>query len=203
MDDLQKKRESYYRVTEVLCPFNGYGQAPAALMKQYQRRGTIVHKACNRFTEIGHDWYLDLEIDGVPATEEEITLSKPYVDSFSKWFDPARMVVLEREKRMYNDDLNLTGELDQIILIDDIPCIMDIKTSKSINKTWAYQLSAYRFLLDSRFSHRRIVVQVMGDGSNPNIIEYTDNGDLSVFLMALELYKIFCPRKKVIYEEGE
>ena len=209
MIHLDKQRESYYRVTEVLCPFNGYGAAPASLMKQYQRRGTIVHKACNRFTEIGPDWYLDLEIDGMAASDEEISLAKPYVDSFAQWFDPSTMQIIEKEERLYDDSLELTGEPDLIISQGGCLYIDDIKTSKSVNKTWAFQLAAYRYLMKNRcignlYPYKRRVIQVSGEGIRPNVIVFDDyETEIDIFLKAVELYKTFCPRKKVIYEEGE
>lgn len=203
------ERENYYRVTEVLCPFNGYGSAPASLMKQYQRRGTIVHKACNRFTEIGNDWYLDLEIDGIQASDEEVSIAMPYVESFSQWFSPNTMEVIEKEERLFDDSLELTGEPDLIISQGGCLYIDDIKTSKSVNKTWAFQIAAYRYLMKNRrignlYPYKRRVIQLSGEGNLPNIIEFDDyEAEIDIFLKAFDVYRTLCPRKKVIYEEGE
>lgn len=201
--DVEKARESYYRVTEVLCPFNGYGAAPAALMKQYQHRGTVVHKACNRFTEIGHEWCLDLSIDGIAATDSEIKIAKPYVDSFSQWWDPSNMEVIEKERRLYDDELELTGEFDFIIRKDNEFFIADIKTSKAVNKTWLYQLSAYRHLINVNDGTNTFKLMVIQVNEGTSCKEYLYEYDFDTFKKALDLYKIFCPRKKVIYEESE
>ncbi len=202
--DLDKQREKYYRVTEVLCPFSGYGSSPSDLMKKYQRRGTIAHKACNRFTEIGADWWMDFSIDGIAATDEEIDIAKPFVESFALWFDPTIMQIVEKERRLYDDELELTGEFDLIVMIDGVRHIVDLKTSKTINKTWRYQLAAYHHLLKYDNYYEHSILQLNADGSKANFIEYDNcDEDIAIFKKAFELYKIFCSKKRVIYEETE
>ena len=120
MDKEKTEREKYYRVTEILCPFNGYGAAPAELMRKYQDRGTRVHTACNAVVQgIGSAW-CDDDIKG-------------YVQSFEKWWSPNYKVV-EMNKRYFDDELEITGELDLLIQTEKGTVLIDFKTLKSVQQ---------------------------------------------------------------------
>ncbi len=206
-NQLEELRKKYYRVTEILCPFNGYGSAPHDLMRKYQHRGTVVHEACNAFIKHGEAWWLGLTIkneDGTrrDATDEEIKLAEPWIAGFKKWWNPDWQL-LEMNLRLYNDSYKFTGEFDLLIERASGIVLVDIKTSKSINKTWQYQLSAYAEMHNNSLSKwekidNLIVLQLFEDSSDPKELEY--DYDFDTFLECFKMYKLFFPKKKLTYD---
>jgi hypothetical protein len=199
-------KEDYIRVTEILSPFTGYTSVPDKIMAPYQRRGTLAHLACNEFIRKGDEWLWSLRIPHQETgalcemTSEEMTLIVPYVDSFSKWWDP-NWDVIEMNRRYYEDDLELTGEVDLIVQIGDENVLIDIKTSKKPNLTWQYQLSAYKKMIQEIGIDYLLVVQIFQDGSEPIAHEY--EYDFHTFKKCYDLYHIFFDKRKKVYEEGE
>ncbi len=125
-------RENYLRVTQVLYPFSGLQNIDPDVLAHAAERGTKVHKICEGIV-VGL---------GEIGTDEE---TQGYVESFKKWWDTGVQVV-SVEERFWDDELQITGQVDMIIQTPDGLAILDLKTSSSPSKTWQAQGSAYAYL---------------------------------------------------------
>ena len=116
----KKTRENYNRVTSVLYPFSGLDKIDPNIVAYAGQRGTKVHKICEAIIQ-------DLgEID----VDEE---TWGYVESFKKWWSLGHDLVL-MEHRFFDDDLEITGQMDLIINTPEGLAIVDLKTSYQKSK---------------------------------------------------------------------
>ncbi len=177
MSDIQKSRENYLRVTNVLYPFSGLQNIDADVLANAAERGTRVHKICEGIVlgigEIGVD---------------EITWG--YVESFKKWWATS-IQVISMEQRFWDDEHQVTGQVDFIINTPDGLAIVDIKTSSRPSKTWEVQGNAYAWLArNAGYDIKKILfLHLNKHGKEPKIYDY--NVDPGFFLAVLRTYKHF------------
>ena len=171
------ERLRYRRVTEILYPFSGLEKIDPEIVAHAAERGTKVHQICEAIMG-------DLGEIGV---DEE---TRPYVESFKKWWEIGWSVVA-MEKRFWDDELRLTGQLDLIINTDQGLAIVDIKTSYKPSKTWKLQGSAYAYLArKAGYDVKRLYfLHLDRKGRMPKLIEYEI--DEGFFLRVLEVYQYF------------
>ena len=129
-DDMN--REGYLRVTEVLWPYSNLGMVDPKVLQHAADRGTKVHKICEGIASGLGEHGVDEECWG-------------YVQSFKKWWGDGRQVI-EMEKRFWDDELLLTGQVDFILEEPAGLVICDLKTSSAPSKTWIAQGCAYAYL---------------------------------------------------------
>jgi hypothetical protein len=156
----KKPRENYIRVTNVLYPFSGLDKIPSDIVAHAAERGTKVHKICEGIISgLG-----ELGVDDETA---------PYVESFKKWWEKGHEVV-GMEKRFWNDELMLTGQVDLILQTDEGLAIVDFKTSSKPSKTWPIQGCAYAFLAkNAGYDIKKIFfLHLSKVGKEPKIYEY-------------------------------
>lgn len=174
----------YVRVTQVLGPYSDFSKIPTDILEAASERGTLVHDLCELYA-------LDSLIEPI---DEKI---KGYFESFKKWFDKYVYEVISVEERLYDDEYLFTGKYDLLCrLKDDITKIVlvDYKTPANSFKTWQLQSAAYMLLLESKniSLDRRLCLQLRKDGSDSNVIEYTNHKqDKDLFIKSLELYRFF------------
>lgn len=171
------ERLRYRRVTEILYPFSGLEKIDPEIVAHAAERGTKVHQICEAIMG-------DLGEIGV---DEE---TRPYVESFKKWWEIGWSVVA-MEKRFWDDELAITGQLDLIIQTDQGLAIVDIKTSYKPSKTWKLQGSAYAYLArKAGYDVKRLYfLHLDRKGRMPKLIEYEI--DEGFFLRVLEVYQYF------------
>lgn len=128
----KKTRENYVRVTNVLYPFSGLDKLDADIVAHAAERGTKVHKICEGIMQGLGELGVDEETSG-------------YVESFKKWWSQGHDIVM-MEQRFWDDELQLTGQVDLILRIPEGLAIVDLKTSSRPSKTWEAQGSAYAYL---------------------------------------------------------
>ncbi len=173
----EKSRENYTRVTNILYPFSGLQNIDPDILAHAAKRGTRVHKICEGIASgIG-------EIGG----DEE---TWGYVESFKKWWERG-IEVISIEKRFWDDELSLTGQVDLIINTPDGLAVVDLKTSSRPSKTWEAQGSAYAYLAKkSGYDIKKIFfLHLNKHGKEPKLIEYPV--DDSFFLAVLRVYNHF------------
>lgn len=177
MEEGDKSRENYVRVSHVLYPFSGLQHINADVVAHAAERGTKVHKTCEAII-------LGL---GELGVDEE---TQPYVESFKKWWEKG-VEVIELEKRFWDDKLRLTGQVDLIIKTDEGLVIADLKTSSKPSKTWPAQGSAYAYLAkNAGYDIKKIhFIHLNKTGKAPKIYEYPV--DDSFFLAIFRTYKHF------------
>ncbi len=174
---LQKSRENYLRVTEVLYPFSGLQSINPEIVENAGRRGTKVHKICEAIV---------LGLGEIGVDEE----TWGYVESFKKWWEKGQEVVL-MEHRFWDDTYFFTGQVDFIIRVGDELVIVDIKTSSKPSKTWAAQGAAYAYLAkNSGYDIKKIFfLHLNKHGKEPKLYEYQI--DDTFFLGILRTFKHF------------
>jgi CRISPR/Cas system-associated exonuclease Cas4 (RecB family) len=140
-------------------------------------RGTKVHKICEGIVSGIGEIGVDEEVWG-------------YVESFKKWWEKGHEVI-EMEKRFWDDDLELTGQVDLIIRSEEKLIIVDLKTSSRPSNTWPAQGSAYAYLAKkSGYDIQKIhFLHLNKHGKEPKIFEYPV--DDSFFLAIFRVYKHF------------
>lgn len=128
----KKARENYTRVTNVLYPFSGLEKIDSEIVANAAKRGTKVHKICEGIIQGLGEIGVDEETWG-------------YVESFKKWWEKGHEVFL-MEKRFWDDELEITGQVDLILKTPEGLAIVDLKTSSKPSKTWEPQGCAYAYL---------------------------------------------------------
>lgn len=166
-------RETYTRVTNILYPFSGLDKINPDIVAYAAERGTKVHKICEGIIQGLGEIGVDDETWG-------------YVESFKRWWNEG-VDVVALEKRFWDDDLFLTGQVDIIVNTPEGLSIVDIKTSSRPSKTWKAQGSAYAYLAKKAgYDIKRIqFLHLNKHGKEPKVYEYpVDDGFfLSIFLV--------------------
>ena len=156
----KKTRENYTRVTNVLYPFSGLDKIDADIVAHAAERGTKVHKICEGI----------MEGLGEIGVEEE---TKGYVESFKLWWNRGHEVIM-MEKRFWDDELEITGQVDLILNTPDGLVIVDLKTSSKPSKTWPAQGAAYAYLAKkAKYDIGKVFfLHLNKHGKEPKIYEY-------------------------------
>ncbi len=177
MPSEKKSRENYLRITSCLYPFSGLDKINPDVLANAADRGTRVHKICEAIVE---------GLGEVGVTDE----TWGYVESFKKWWAKGHEVVMV-EQRFWDDDLEITGQLDFITNTTDGLAIVDIKTSSKESKTWAVQGAAYAYLCrkDGYDIKKIYFLHLNKHGKEPKILEYPV--DDSLFLDVFRIFKYF------------
>lgn len=128
----KKARENYTRVTTILKPFSGLDKIDEEVLKKAGNRGTKVHKICEGIM-------LGLGELGVDAE------TRGYIESFKKWWTRGHKIVT-MEERFYDDDLEVSGQVDMILQTEEGLVIADLKTNSRPSQTWEAQGCAYAYL---------------------------------------------------------
>ena len=112
---------------------------------------------------------------------------KPYFESYLLWKETNKPEYLIQEKRMFCDDLMITGQFDAVIKGTDKPVLIDYKCSATADEEiWGMQAHFYYYLLqqngieiDDTFFWLKLNVKKEGDltiAKKPTVIEikYSD-----------------------------
>lgn len=175
----KRPRENYTRVTSVLYPFSGLDKLDSDVVARAAERGTKVHKIC----------------EGIISGLGELGVddqTRPYVESFKKWWAQGHEVVM-MEQRFWDDELQVTGQVDLIIKTPDGLAIVDLKTSSQPSKTWRAQGSAYAYLARKAKHDIQNVyfLHLSKYGKEPKIYEYPvdDSFFLDVYRVWLHFFQ--------------
>lgn len=177
MSSIEKSREKYLRVTNILYPFSGLQDIDADIIANAAERGTKVHKIC----------------EGIASGLGEVGVDEEtwgYVESFKKWWETGIEVIC-MEERFWDDELCITGQVDFIISTGEGLAIVDLKTSYRPSKTWYPQGCAYAYLAkNAGYPIKKIYfLHLNKHGKEPKIHEYVM--DDSFFLAIYRTYKHF------------
>lgn len=174
---LEDERLQYRRVTSILYPFSGLDKIDPEIVRKAGERGTKVHEICEGII---------LGLGEIGVDDE----TRPYVESFKKWWDIG-WAVKEMEKRFWDDDLKITGQVDLIIHTEHGLAIVDLKTSYKPSKTWMLQGSAYAYLArKAGYDVKRLYfLHLDRKGGIPKLIEYEI--DEGFFLSILRVHDYF------------
>lgn len=162
-------------VTQILneVGLTGNFSSPATL--DGMERGKLVHQACE-FLD-----YDDLVLESLdPAIE-------PYVKAYQKFKDETGFKPELIEKRLYHPELRYAGTLDRVGEMRGERVVIDLKTSKNIDKVVGLQLAAYEMALNNIHILPRYAVQLKNDGSYL-LHSFGERSDLIAFESAVKLY---------------
>ncbi len=144
----------------MLYPFSGLDKIDPGVVQNAARRGSKVHKICEGIITGLGEHGIDDETFG-------------YVESFKKWWNLGHQIVM-LEERFWDDDLEVTGQVDMVIKTPDGLALVDLKTSNRPSKTWRVQGCAYAYLA-SKSGHdikKIFFVHLNKHGKEPAIYEY-------------------------------
>ena len=184
MNNSDEIPKGYARVTEILQPFTSFDGINPAVLAKAADRGTRVHKYCELYTQ-------NLLIEKI---DEDC---RPYVESFTQWFDAMIEEVWVSEMRLSCSKYLVTGKLDMVATLkgDKSETIVDLKTPQQASLSWRLQTAAYRYLMracEGIDIPRRICLILDREGGRPKIVEYKDHeADERLFLGAAELFHFF------------
>ena len=181
MTEDQDAKDKYIRVTNILYPFSGLDKINPDIIAKAGERGTKVHKVCEGIM-------LGL---GELGVDDE---TRGFVLSFNKWWEVGHEVV-EIEKRFWDAELRVTGQVDLILRTSEGLVIVDLKTSSKPSKTWPGQGAAYAYLAKKAgYDIKRVFfLHLSKIGKSPKIYEYPV--DDSFFLAIYRVYKHFYEEK--------
>lgn len=127
------ERLNYPRVSEIIEPWTqeSYKYISEDILENAAHRGTEVHAYCTAH----------VRNDFMPFPSAEIAA---YLHSFTEWWDTlSHPFLMLSERRLYDDDLQYSGQADLIFEEKGIIYLADIKTSANFKPTWLVQLAAY------------------------------------------------------------
>lgn len=174
----------YLRVTTPLSRYSGYDKVPVPVLDYAADRGTRIHTYCELYAS--KMLFGDIDQDCIE-----------YVQAFVNWFDENCTEVISQEQRLYSDELMIQGQIDMIGRVKGLEgtCLIDIKSSLKLSKTFNLQTAAYKHLCEvngTGISHR-LIVQVKKDGTH-EVVEFDENEyeeELSLYRGILEAHRYF------------
>lgn len=175
-----KDGKEYARVSDVLKPFSDFSHIDEAVLARKCMIGTLVHEAIAQ------------DIQGnFPILDED---GWGYFKSYMKWAEHMECDFVQSEKRYFDDEYMLTGQIDALISYgkEDTPVLVDFKTSASEGKVWTMQAHLYSYLLiknDVHHQSRFLFVKLDKKGALPTVFEYKFNKNTAVkSLQAIHMY---------------
>lgn len=159
---MERIKEGYARVSDVLAIFQAYSMVPRKALKRAQEAGVTVHEAIEMY----------FKGEFIPIHPKYI----PYFSSFLKFidkFDPKPVIV---EKRFYDENWMITGKVDLIATIYGEDMLVDFKTGSMAHpEIWKLQGSFYRHMCRIPVE-KLLFVQLSKEGNDPVIhdFEYSD-----------------------------
>lgn len=186
---LEVKRLTYPRVSAIIGKQTAeqMRKIPIDTLANAALRGTTVHSYCTAYAKGLY----------VPAIELEY---EPYVDAFIDWYDANVEALVSSGDRLYDDELEYSGEYDLIVRLkgSELNVLIDIKTSSTVSKSWPIQLAAYENLLDindlSCEAFYNVHLKKSKDSVKFKEIKYSQNEmktSWKTFLSCLECYNYF------------
>ena len=138
-------------VSEIMKPLSAahYGGIDTDTLNKAANRGTIVHAAVENYL-----------LFGIEDISKEL---RGYFDGFKKWIDEVKPVPIKTECRIYHKTLNYAGTADLPCYIDDVPTLVDFKTTATAAKVLTrVQLEAYKITTETS-KRGALILDVLGD----------------------------------------
>lgn len=177
--------KEYARVTEILNPFNDFSHIDPKVLEDKTKLGTMVHDA------IADDINEEMPILTPKAAK--------YFASYCKWASQANVSFIASEQRYFHDGLMITGKIDALAKMpgENLPVLVDFKTSASPSDTWPMQGHFYQLLLEFNeisIAPRFLFVKLDKDGNFPKVFEY--KFELNMLAKCLKSVDLFWKSKK-------
>lgn len=168
-------------VTTIMKPLSSahYKTVDEEVLKKAATRGTTVHEAVENYLLFG--------VEDIPPELEG------YFLGFKKWIMDFNPVPIKTECRIYHKTLNYAGTADLPCYIDDVPTLVDFKTTATVAKVLTrVQLEAYKKAFEShdiKFE-RKLIIQSRKDGTyHAEQHPIADAESWKVFTELLDVYR--------------
>jgi len=168
----------YARVSEIISDPSEFAKIPKSVLENKQRIGTNVHEAIK--TEIDGDFPI-LQADEVG-----------YFVSFMEWYGALKPRFIETERRYFDEEKRITGQVDGIVMIKgaslSVPMLIDFKTSTTESPKWVLQAHLYHYLIQKSgliIAPRMIFLKLDKDGHLPRVIDYLWSSNTHLKCMSL------------------
>lgn len=170
----------YTRVSNIISPFTGIEFVPDFVLEPACTRGTSVHLLIEGILQ-------GFEVDVPEALEGYIAAWRSWADSMGLPFLAAYKTI---EKRLYCDELGITGQVDLIL---DNYHAYDWKTSSKESISWKLQGAAYQYLIEKEYGDKASMtfVHLKPDGTYSEYRYHNQKEHFEVFKKCLELYRYF------------
>lgn len=150
----------YPSVTTILKAagiYSEYGDVDPAILARAGLRGDAVHEAIEHYLIYGE----------YPSVPEDAV---PYLKAFRSWYRWSALEVWAVEYRTFSDRNKVAGTIDIVGKLDGTPSIIDIKTTRMLNKVaTGYQTAAYRMMWNEhetdRYVQDRYALHLRRDGT--------------------------------------
>lgn len=132
----------YVRISEILSRLQDFRHIDPEVLQNKCNIGTDVHSAIEAHANFDFAAGKDLECRRLA-----------YFDSYHLWYQKVKPVYKITERRFYDNELMITGQLDAVAVIDNQLCLIDFKTGANESMTrdgtsaWRLQAHFYRHLL--------------------------------------------------------
>ncbi len=188
-------RNDYPRVSDIMALYSNFDFIDEKVLLNAQERGAEVHSYCTAYAK--KLWAID--------PEENL---KGYVDSFKLWYDEHVEKLISAETRLYDDDLQFSGQYDMIVKLKghEHLTLIDLKTSAAYQRDWPVKLAAYLHLLNLNGMNvfDAISIRLKKDGKKPCVKPFYDcNPFYRIFLGAITCYNYFIGKKDVLEPKKE
>jgi len=169
------------RVTDILGWFQDFENIPKFILEKKANIGTRVHESIenhlrNEFSVISDD-------------------IKGYMMSFIKWINETNIAVALTERRYFNHEIKLTGQIDCLYQRDGKLTILDFKTSSKPNhKIWKLQGAFYYILArqeNPELNTEVTFLHLLPDGSMASEYYYDVSEVIATCYSILDVYQYF------------
>jgi len=155
--------KEYARVSDILRPFSDYSHIDPNVLQAKCDIGTKVHQAI-----------ADLIKGDFPCPGQK---GVGYFESYERWNNIIRPKVICSEERYFNEEKMITGQIDALMLLpgDDVPVLVDFKTSANEAETWIMQAHLYGYLVEKTgkaISPRYVFLKLNKYGLAPTVFQY-------------------------------
>lgn len=192
--------KSYYYMSPYLVKWiadKGLTEADR-IKKEAGTKGDKVHQATETIDNLGEikidDKYLNKENGEIEElTAKELEAIKSYAD----FVDEYKPELIANEMTVFGD--RYAGTLDRIFRMDGEIWIVDIKTSQSVHKDMAIQVSAYSHadidtgklgITDKEWNKRKLAILQVGYSKNKKRFKFTEIPDrLDLFDITYQVWK--------------
>jgi ATP-dependent exoDNAse (exonuclease V) beta subunit len=176
--------KEYARVTEILAQFSDYSHIDPQVLRRKCDIGTSVHAAI-----------ADHLLGQFPMPCDN---GLGYFDSYMKWHKAVAPIVIHTEQRYLCDELMITGQIDLVANVGNIPMLIDFKTSANESKeVWPMQAHLYSYLLEKSgvlISKRFLFVKLDKKGELPMVFTY--NFDKNIHAKCMKSVSDFWKKNK-------